>query len=62
MAIAKRERLLDGEIAARFPVRDPGAAAGEAPAVDRAFLGGWHADRGMVQHEELSSQGGGQGR
>jgi transposase len=51
-----RERLLDGEIDGALPVGDPGAAAGEAPAVDRAFLGGRYVDRGMVQHEELSSQ------
>jgi transposase len=40
-----------------LPVDDPSAPAGEAFAVERAFLGGRHADRSMVQHEELPSKG-----
>ena len=41
----------------RVPGRHPRRAAGEAAAVERAFLGGWHADRGLGFDEELPSKG-----
>jgi hypothetical protein len=51
-----RERLLAGDIA-RLLGGDPGGPAGQAVAVGRALLGGWHVDRSLGFDEELSAQG-----
>ena len=52
-----RDRLLDGEIAAKFLAAVPGAAEGEAASVERALLGRRHADRGLGLDEELQAEG-----
>ena len=52
-----RDRLLEGDIAVAFLAGDPGRPAGQAAAVGRAFLGRWHADRGLGVDEELPAQG-----
>ena len=39
-----RDRLLEGEIAAKFLNALWRGLEGEAPAIERSFLGGWHAD------------------
>ena len=51
-----RDRLLEGEIAAKF-LAAVCAAAGQAAAVERTFLGGRHADRGLGVDEELQAEG-----
>ena len=51
-----RDRLLDGDIAAKFMTRAEPAAGAQA-AVERALLGRRHADRGLGQHEELRAEG-----
>src|SRR6266404_1511599 len=51
-----RERLIAGDIASKFmAATEPGA--GQGAAVGRPFLGGWDADRGVGEHEELSPEG-----
>ncbi len=52
-----RDRLLEGEIAARFLSAVAGPAAAQAAAVERALLGRWHADRGMGFDQELQAEG-----
>jgi len=47
-----RDRLLDGDIAAKFF-----ASAGAKTALQRAFLRRWDADRSVGQHEELCTEG-----
>ena len=42
-----RDRLLEGEIAAKFLRGGAGAAQGQGAAVGRAFLGRRHADPGL---------------
>jgi len=37
--------------------RGAGSAADQAAAVERAFLGGWHADRSLGLDEELQAEG-----
>jgi len=37
-----RDRLLEGEIAAKVPDGASGAAEGQAPSVERSLLGGWY--------------------
>jgi hypothetical protein len=49
-----RDRLLEGEIAARFL---SGPASNQAAAVERAFLGRWPADRSLGLDEELQTEG-----
>ena len=39
------------------PARGAGPAEGEAAAVERPLLGGWHADRGLGLDQELPPQG-----
>jgi transposase len=39
-----RDRLLEGDIAAKFLSRGAGAAQGEEAFVERSLLGRWHAD------------------
>ena len=50
-----RDRLLEGDIAAKFLGAVLAAAAGEAAAVERALLGRRHADRGVGVDEELQA-------
>ena len=57
-----RDRLLEGEIAAKFLARGAGPAEGEASAVERSLLGGRHADRGVGIDQELPAQGRGRQR
>ena len=51
-----RERLLDGDIAAKFLAGGAEPAAGQGAAVGRALHGRRHADRSLGQHEELQAQ------
>jgi transposase len=51
-----RDRLLDGEIAAKFLSAVLGSAPGQTVAVERSLLGGWHVDRGVGIDEELQAQ------
>jgi hypothetical protein len=51
------ERLLNEEIAAGFFRRVLAASTREAFYVGRAFYGGWDADRGLREPEELSAEG-----
>ena len=51
-----RDRLLDGDIAAKF-FAGAEPAAGAQASVQRALLGRRHADRGVGQHEELRAEG-----
>ena len=53
------DRLLDGDIAAKFFASVLNLPQIKAPALQRALLGRWHADRGVGQHEEFRAQGGG---
>ena len=52
-----RDRLLEGDIAAKFSERGAGAAAGEAAAQHGSLLGRRHADRGLGVDEELPAEG-----
>ena len=52
-----RDRLLDGDIAAKFLVRRAGPAPGHAAVVHRALLRRRHADRGLGLDEELPAEG-----
>ena len=52
-----RDRLLEGDIAAKFLAAVAGAAAGEEAAVNRSLLGRRHADRGVGVDEELQAEG-----
>ena len=56
-----RDRLLDGDIAAKSFCRCCEPAAGARAALERALLGRWHVDRGLGQHEELCAEGWRQG-
>ena len=47
-----RDRLLEGEIAAKFLDHGAVAAAGQPAVVERAFLGRWHVDPGLGIDEE----------
>ena len=51
-----RDRLLEGEIAARFLIAVL-AAADRTTAVERAFLGGRYANRSLGLDEELQAEG-----
>ena len=53
-----RDRLLAGDIAAKFLGGGAGPAAGEAAVVERALLGQRDPDRGLGEHEELQAQAG----
>ena len=54
-----RDRLLEGDIAARFPAPPSWSRPElEAAALDRALLGRWHADRGLGVDEELPPKDG----
>jgi len=53
-----RDRLLDGDIAAKVPGRGAGPAAGEAAVVERALLGRRDLDRGVGFDQELQAQAG----
>ena len=50
-----RDRLLEGDIAAKFLAAVLLAAAGEAAVVERSLLGRRHADRGVGVDEELQA-------
>ncbi len=52
-----RDRLLEGEIAAKFLAAVVAAASSEAASVERSLLGGWHVAGGMGVDQELPSQG-----
>ena len=52
-----RDRLLDGDIAAKFFAGVLNLAAGPQSALQRALLGRRHTDRGLGQHEELRAEG-----
>ena len=52
-----RDRLLEGEIAAKFLAAVLAQPKGEAAVVERSLLGGRHADRGMGFDQELPPQG-----
>ena len=52
-----RDRLLEGRYRGEVPGGGAGAAAGEAAAVERAFLGRRHADRSLGVDEELQAEG-----
>ena len=52
-----RERLLEGDIAAKFLRRGAGAAAGQTAASLGSFLGRRHAGRGLGVNEEFSTEG-----
>ena len=52
-----RDRLLEGDIARGFLAAILADPQVEAAALDRAFLGGRHADRGVGVDEELSPEG-----
>jgi hypothetical protein len=51
-----RDRLLEGDIAAKFLSACPGSASGEAPVVHRALLRRRHPDRSLGFDEELQAQ------
>ena len=52
-----RDRLLEGDPGRKTLGRGADAAAGEAPAQHRSFLGRRHAGRGLGFDEELSAEG-----
>ena len=52
-----RDRLLEGDIAAKFLAAMLGAAQGEEASVERSLLGRWHADRGLGLDEERQAEG-----
>ena len=52
-----RDRLLDGDIAAKFMTSVLNLADGAHTALQRPLLGRRHADRGVGEHEELRAQG-----
>jgi IS5 family transposase len=51
-----RDRLLDGDIAAKFFVAVLNCRGAQA-ALRRALFGRWHADRGLGRHEESCAEG-----
>jgi transposase len=52
-----RERLIEGDHRQEVHGQSARSRAGQGVVVGRPFLGRWHADRSMGQHEELSPQG-----
>src|SRR5688500_20177702 len=52
-----RDRLLEGDIAAKFLSCGAGPAQGEAAAVERSLLCRWHADRGLGFDDDSQSEG-----
>jgi len=52
-----RDRLLNGDIAAKVLCERAEPAAGTRAALQRSLLGRRHADRGLGQHEELCAKG-----
>ena len=54
-----RDRLLDGDIAAKCPGRGAGPAAGKARCLEGAVARSYvDLDRGVGEHEELQAQAG----
>jgi IS5 family transposase len=54
--IKNRDRLLEGEIAAKLPGVGAVAAAGKTAAVERALFGRRHLDPGLGRDEELQAE------
>ena len=52
-----RDRLLEGDIAAKFLHGGAGAAQSEEASIERSLLGRWHTDRGMGLDEEREAEG-----
>ena len=52
-----RDRLLEGDIAAKFLAAVLAQPQGEEASVERSLLGRWHADRGLGLDEELQAEG-----